>query len=132
MSKTLDWAVGRLFGTKTAASVGPDTRGAEIVSRGVLFGGDTVPASDLTIAKMADENAKLDKTSCKRGKGRVEKSTTEVVAVQRRPLRQAWSMFLVAVEKTPVFDVPFSDELSRHSQRRTRADKYPRTINNRR
>ncbi|OBA14593.1 uncharacterized protein OGAPODRAFT_10107 [Ogataea polymorpha] len=42
--------------------LGPDTRGAEIVSRGVLFGGDTVPASDLTIAKMADENAKLDKT----------------------------------------------------------------------
>ncbi|KAG7693567.1 hypothetical protein KL914_004815 [Ogataea haglerorum] len=42
--------------------VGPDSTGAEIVSRGILFGGDTITASDVTIAKMVDEKAEVDKT----------------------------------------------------------------------
>ncbi|KAG7865144.1 hypothetical protein KL918_004726 [Ogataea parapolymorpha] len=41
--------------------------------------------------------------------GGVEKSTTEVVGVQGRPLRQAWSVFLVGVENMPV--LTRSDEL---------------------
>ncbi|KAG7846322.1 hypothetical protein KL940_004606 [Ogataea angusta] len=41
--------------------VGPDSTGAEMVSRGVLFGGDTVTASDVTVAKMVDEKGVVDK-----------------------------------------------------------------------